>query len=150
MVWLRGLWAIVYRNESIAGNLGLRHNQRMWNFRKLKVVAESRSFVMAVYQATSGFPTAERFGLTSQLRRAAISIGSNIVEGSARSSRAEFGRFLDTAVASSAECQFQLEVAADLGFIHPTLADELVRQGETIGRMTSQFRRRVLESDPHA
>jgi four helix bundle protein len=119
----------------------------MWNFRNLKVVAESRTFVTAVYQASAGFPNTERCGLTNQLRRAAISIGSNIVEGSARSSRAEFARFLDIAVASSAECQFQLEIAADLGFLQPTVAHELVQQAEMIRRMTSKLKRRVLENE---
>lgn len=120
----------------------------MWNFKNLKVVQESRTLVKAVYEATTEFPRSELFGLSGQIRRSAISIGSNIVEGSGRSSPADFARFLDAAVASAAECQYQLQLAADLGFLKPRLALDLIDKADKVGKMTSRLRRRILESGP--
>ena len=87
----------------------------MRDYRKLEAFQRSHELVKAVYQLTGTFPTDERFGLTSQLRRAAVSIASNIVEGSARSSETEYCRFLEIAHSSSWEVGYQLTLAEELG-----------------------------------
>ncbi len=71
---------------------------------------------IATYSATARFPNAERFGLTSQMRRAAVSIGSNVVEGCHRAGNRAFVVFLYNALGSAAELQFQIELALELSF----------------------------------
>jgi four helix bundle protein len=83
---------------------------------KLTVLAEARELAVATYAATSHFPSAERFGLTSQMRRASISVGANIVEGCHRAGNRAFVAFLHNSLGSAAELQFLVELAARLGF----------------------------------
>ena len=92
---------------------------------KLKAFELADSLALAVYRHTRGFPADERFGLTSQLRRAAVSVPSNIVEGCARHSEADYLHFLDIAYASSREVEYQLSLAARLGYLEPGLHREL-------------------------
>ena len=73
--------------------------------------------MLAVYAATKSFPREEMFEMTSQIRRAAVSIASNIVEGSARKSEADYLRFLDMAYASAREVEYQVGLAHRLGFL---------------------------------
>jgi four helix bundle protein len=88
----------------------------MRNPADLRVTTEARELVIATYRATSRFPSSERFGLTAQMRRAAISIGSNVVEGCYRATNRAFLVFLYQAIGSAAELQFQIELAKQLGF----------------------------------
>lgn len=83
---------------------------------KLRAFELADAVVMGVYRVTRGFPKDELFGLTSQLRRAALSIASNIVEGCARTSEADYLRFLDMAYGSAKEVEYQLTVADRLGY----------------------------------
>ena len=87
----------------------------MRDHRKLKVFERADALLLETYRVTASFPRAESFGLTAQMRRAAVSITCNIVEGCARRSEAEFLRFIDTAVASAKELAYQLDVASRLG-----------------------------------
>ena len=85
--------------------------------KELKVWQKSMEFVKNVYEITEQFPGTEIYGLTSQLRRAAVSIPSNIAEGSARSSDRELIQFLYIAIGSMAEVETQLILARELGFV---------------------------------
>jgi len=97
--------------------------------------------VLSIYSATKAFPKEEQFGLTSQLRRAAISIASNIVEGCARRSEADYIRFLDMAFGSSREVEYQLSIAHRLGYLSDNAAHELAtRAAETAKVLTGLMR----------
>ena len=85
--------------------------------RKLQVFQLARELSLAVYKATSNFPTEERFALQSQLRRGAVSVAANIVEGCARRTTGEYIHFLNVALGSAAEVDFLIELARDLAFI---------------------------------
>lgn len=92
----------------------------MQDFRDLKVWRRSHEFVLEVYRATVDFPDRERYGLTSQLRRAAVSIPGNIAEGAVRSSDADFARFLHIAFGSASEVDYYLLLARDLSYLKPS------------------------------
>ncbi len=89
----------------------------MHDYRRLRVWQDARSIAGNVYRLTDGFPQSERFGLTQQMRRAAVSIVSNIAEGAGRSGELDFARFVGMAIGSTCELEAQLELALDLGFI---------------------------------
>ena len=84
---------------------------------KLRAFQLADQLALAIYKETRAFRREEMFGLTSQLRRAAVSIASNIVEGSARFSEAEYLHFLDTAYGSAREVEYQVSLAFRLGFL---------------------------------
>ena len=84
---------------------------------KLKVFGMADELVVAVYRATARFPNEERFGLTSQLRRAAVSVAANIVEGCARRSTADYVHFLVVALGSASELRYLLDLSHRLGFV---------------------------------
>ncbi len=105
----------------------------MKSHKDLTVYKTSIDLVVAVYNLTKNFPVEERFGLTSQLRRAAVSIPSNIAEGAARNSKKEFIRFLYISLGSLAEVETQMEIAGRLKFILEN--NELEEQSIYIRRM---------------
>jgi four helix bundle protein len=88
----------------------------MYKHQQLDVWQESRRFVVRIYELTQAFPPDERFGLTTQLRRAAVSIPSNIAEGAGRAGDRSFAHFVRIAVGSASEIEAQLQIAEDLGF----------------------------------
>ena len=83
---------------------------------KLKAFALADEVALSVYRETASFPTEERFGITQQLRRSAVSVASNIVEGCGRRTEADFLHFLDMAHGSARELEYQLSLAMRLGF----------------------------------
>lgn len=89
----------------------------MRDHNKLRAFELADNLAVEVYRATKGFPREEMFGLTSQLRRAVVSIPSNIVEGCARTSKAEYAHFLTTAYGSAREVDYQISLAHRLGFL---------------------------------
>ena len=97
----------------------------MRDHRKLEAFQLAHQLVLDIYRATASFPKSELFGLTSQMRRAAVSVPANIVEGSARHSEADYIRFLDIGFASLRELGYFLELAGDLAYIRPEDLQEL-------------------------
>lgn len=96
---------------------------------------KAMSLVTAVYSATENFPQREVYGLTQQLRRAAVSVPSNIAEGKARLSMKEFVQFLSKARGSLAELATQLEIAKNLGYLMETTYNSLAEQAAECGRV---------------
>ena len=105
------------------------------SYRDLMVWQKSILWVTEIYRITKSFPVDERFGLTSQLRRAAVSVPSNIAEGQARLSAPDFRKFLGQARGAFGEVETQLEIAAELGYLNATKAKELVERTSEVGRM---------------
>jgi len=105
------------------------------DYRKLKVWEKADAFVVQVYKATEGFPVAERYGLRSQIRRAAVSVPSNIAEGAGRGTDPQFQQFVRNALGSANEVEYQLSLASRLGFIVPETARSLGAQAMEIRRM---------------
>ncbi len=105
------------------------------SFRDLKVWNLSMDLTMLVYAITSAFPKHEVYGLSSQMRRAAISISSNIAEGSARSTRKDFRQFVVIARGSNAELQTQLMITGRLGYSTDTQILEAEKLSQEVGRM---------------
>jgi four helix bundle protein len=104
-------------------------------FRNLTVWQLSMDLVERIYAATKRFPSDERFGLTSQIRRAAVSIPSNIGEGARRKRRKVYRHHLEVALGSQAEVEVQLELALRLQFLSTTDYQRIQREVEEIGRM---------------
>src|SRR5689334_4139954 len=107
----------------------------MTSFRDLKVWRDSMDLVEAIYQASTKFPADERFGLTAQLRRAAVSIPSNIGEGKRRKREKALLNHLDIALGSQGEVEVQLEIAKRLGYLGDKEYSKLAARVEEIGRM---------------
>ena len=89
----------------------------MHNYKELKVWLKARELVKFIYKLTTKFPKEEIYGLTSQMRRAAVSISSNIAEGSGFSSNKEFNHFLEISYSSASELETQIILSFDLDFI---------------------------------
>ena len=102
---------------------------------KLEVWKRSLNFVTKIYKITTLFPDNEKFGLVSQMRRAAVSIPSNISEGAARNSRKSFINFLHIAQGSTAELETQILISRNLDFVPQSKADPLLLGLEEISRM---------------
>lgn len=113
--------------------------QRRKTYHKLDVWKLSHDLALAVYKATEKFPSHEKFELTSQLRRAALSVPTNIVEGQARRSRTEFLRFLDIAKASLVETEYLLEFSKDVGYLSEESYLVLDHQRGEVGFVLHRF-----------
>jgi len=113
----------------------------MFNFEKLETWHEAIAFADLVYQFTRKFPDEERFGLTNQMRRAAVSISSNIAEGSSRSSRADYARFVEIATGSLFEVVSQATIGRNQGFLTEAEYQQLYQAAEKQSRMLSGLRR---------
>src|SRR5688572_9509811 len=113
----------------------------MFNFEKLDVWHDAVAFAELVYALTRGFPPEERFGLTTQMRRAAVSISSNVAEGSSRSSRQDFARFVEFAAGSVFELISQATIARREGFLTEDNYAMLYAAAEKLSRMLSGLRK---------
>jgi len=112
-------------------------------FTALKVWQRSHASALAVYRVTKRFPPDERFGVTSQLRRAAVSIGTNIAEDSKRQHAQDLVRFLNIAQASVAEAESLLLLSKDLGYVSVDDAKPVLFELDGIARMLTALRRKV-------
>ncbi len=117
----------------------------MQRFTELKVWQRSHKLALEAYRVTAAFPSAERFGLISQLRRAAASVPTNIAEGSKRQSNQEYARFLNIAEGSLAETEYLLMLSRDLGFLARDTADGLLKEITDIARMLDALKKKVVE-----
>lgn len=117
----------------------------MRNFRTLNVYHQSIGFATSIYQTTESFPTKEKYGLSSQLQRAAVSIPSNIAEGSSRRTSADFARFLDIAIGSAFELETQLTIAHNIGYLNTETLQKLIEELNSIQKQTNQLRKKILE-----
>src|SRR5439155_13521765 len=118
----------------------------MFSFERLDVWQKAIDFADLVYKITRVFPNDERFGLTSQMRRAAVSISSNIAEGSSRFSKADFAHFIEIATGSVFEVVSQSFVSRRQGFLNQTDFNMLYAAAEEQGRMLSGLRKSLLDS----
>ncbi|MCB0451927.1 MAG: four helix bundle protein [Aequorivita sp.] len=110
------------------------------NFRKLAIWQEARKLVSETYLITSKFPKSEIYGLSNQLQRCAVSIASNIAEGSARNSDKHFVQYLETALGSTFEWETQLICANDLKYIDDLVFDRNLHTIQKLLAMISNFK----------
>ncbi|HEX9111864.1 MAG TPA: four helix bundle protein [Terriglobales bacterium] len=105
------------------------------SYRELIAWQKAMKFVTEIYAATQRFPSEERYGLTNQLRRAAVSVPSNIAEGQARFSQKEFHHFLSQARGSLVEIETQLLIAKELKYLQLAKAEDLLATADELGRV---------------
>ena len=115
----------------------------MHNYRELKIWQRGVELATKVYQLSLKFPSDEKFGLTSQIRRAAVSISSNIAEGSGRTTDKDFANFLAYAYGSLCEVDTQLQIAVNLSFVAKEEIEELENEIDEVQRMIYSFKRNL-------
>jgi len=115
----------------------------MQRFTNLKVWQRSHDLVVRVYRETESFPKHENFGVTSQLRRAVMSVPCNIAEGSKRKSSKEYAHLLNIAEGSAAESEYLLLLCRDLGYVTEAKTEEILGELREIASMLSGLRVRV-------
>jgi four helix bundle protein len=118
----------------------------MFNFEKLTVWEKAIDFGDSVYGITRQFPADERFGLTSQMRRASVSVSSNLAEGSSRASKIDFARFVEIATGSVFEVVSQAVISRRQGFLAESDFAKLYGAAEELSRMLSGLRKSLIES----
>jgi len=115
----------------------------MHNFRRLTIWMKSMNLVTEIYQLTNTFPVHERFGLISQMQRAAVSIPTNIAEGSAKTSNKDFSRFLEIAVGSSLELETELTIALNLKYIDSMNFENIQNEIIELQKMITVFKNKL-------
>lgn len=115
----------------------------MHNFRNIRIWHESIDLVEKIHAVTKDFPKEEQYGLISQMRRSAVSIPSNIAEGSSRDSTKEFKHFLSISLGSAYELFTHLEISNRMGYINDELKNELMKSTIEIERKISSFRKQL-------
>jgi four helix bundle protein len=116
---------------------------KVLHYRELVVWQKSMTLAKQAYQLTAGYPSDEKFGLVSQMRRAAVSIPSNIAEGQARRSSREFAQFLSHALGSLAEFETQLLLSIDLSYCSNAAAETILELISEVRRMLMALRGRL-------
>ena len=111
----------------------------MKDFRNLQVWEKAHALTLDIYKNTASFPKEEMYGLTSQIRRASVSIPSNIAEGCGRDGDAELKRFLLISMGSASEVEYQLLLAHDLTFLNNDVYNQLNSRVVEIKRMLASF-----------
>ena len=118
----------------------------MFNFEKLETWHEAIAVADLVYTLTRQFPDTERFGLTNQMRRAAVSISSNVAEGCSRSSRTDYARFVEIATGSVCEVVSQATIGRNQGFLPEANYQQLYQAAEKQSRMLSGLRNSLVSA----
>ncbi len=121
----------------------------MQSAKNLHVYAKALELAKVVYRITTAFPGEERFGLTSQMRRAGVSIGSNIAEGCGRRGDKELLGYLHIALGSASELEFQCELAIELGYVRSDDLGQLLGQVVAVKRMLSRLIKAIAEKKPY-
>ena len=116
-----------------------------YSYKNLNVYQDAKAFVVAVYKLLDRFPDSEKFALCNQIRRAAISVTSNIAEGVSRTSNKEKIHFLEIAYASMMEVDSQLDVSIELGYITIEQYELINKQINNIGRQLSVLRNKYKD-----
>ena len=115
----------------------------MQDFRNIQVWQKSHQLVLEIYKLTATFPAEEKFGLTSQMRRSASSVPTNIAEGTGRGSDADFARFLQISLGSTCELEYQLILGKDLNFIDQKSYQFFESEITSIKKMLGAFIRKL-------
>lgn len=116
----------------------------MQDFHTLQIWQKSHELTLHVYAVTrQNFPKDEMFALTSQIRRASSSIACNIAEGSGRKTNADFSHFLQMAIGSSSEVEYQILLAKDLGYISEELCNSLTHEVVSVRKMIVNFQKKL-------
>ena len=116
-------------------------------YRDLVVWQQAMNVAVETYRLTSAFPTDEMFGLTSQMRRAAVSIASNIAEGEGRKSRNEFSHFLGIALGSKSELETQIVLSERVNLLKTSETESIKKSLDDIGKMLTALRRKLGTRD---
>ena len=119
----------------------------MFGFEKLEVWKKAIGYADATYTVTRSFPDDERFGLRVQLQRAAVSISSNVAEGSSRTSKKDFARFVELSYGSLMETISQLCIAQNQKFVARENASDLRKRAEELARMLSELKGTLLRKN---
>jgi four helix bundle protein len=130
------LYSLLFTVRTVTSEMGKPHHQ-------LNVWQKAIGFVKQIYQVTGEFPSEEKFGLVSQMRRSAISIASNVSEGAGRNNKKEFNQFLGIAQGSLCELETQLIISRELGFLPDQLADKLIEELDEISKMIIGLQRAI-------
>ena len=119
-------------------------------YERLKAWVACHELVLAVYRVSSTWPSAERYGLTSQARQVAYSTAANIAEGSAKRGSGEFRRFMDITLGSISELTYVLRLARDLGYLKPEVWGEIEAMRDHAGRLTWGLYRSIAGNSDRA
>ena len=124
----------------------------MQDYRRLEVWRLMHEITLDVYRTTKSFPSEEKFGLTSQLRRASASVGANLAEGCGRGSDADFAKFVQIAIGSASEVDYHLLLAHDLGYLPDETHEQLAQRLGSVRRMLNALitRLRTPSQQPRA
>ena len=128
---------------------GMMNIRLMFNYEKLEVWKNAIALADLIYSITRDFPPEGRFGLTNQMRRAAVSISANIAEGSSRISRVDFARFIEIATGSAFEVVSHVYIARNQGFLSESNFQAIYEASTELGKMSSGLRRSLLGSGDH-
>ena len=115
----------------------------MQRFTDIRAWQRAHQLVLEVYKASAKFPADEKYGVTSQLRRASVSVASNVAEGAKKQTGAEFVRYLNIAEGSLAETEYLLLLCRDLKYLDPKSSASLMKECEEISKMLFAFRTKV-------
>ena len=118
----------------------------MSDFTGLRVWEKAHNLALDVYPISAELPESEMYGLQTQMRRAAVSIPTNLAEGSGRSTNRDFARFVSNAIGSASELDYQLLLARDLGFIDRGVAELAKTKVAEVRRMLSALRRNLVDT----